>query len=62
MVTYETLDQEVAVLTEEAAGIVQDGSHEAKVYKAVCEALDGLKISDLAVSQRDIWAEREALC
>jgi hypothetical protein len=50
MVAYETLDKEVAILTEEGAGIVKDGSHEAKVYEAVCKALDGLKITELAVS------------
>jgi phenylalanyl-tRNA synthetase alpha chain len=49
MVTYETIDTEIAILTEEGEGIVNDGSHEAKVYDAVCNALDGLKISDLAV-------------
>ncbi|KAF8251066.1 hypothetical protein K440DRAFT_596168 [Wilcoxina mikolae CBS 423.85] len=48
MVTYETVDKEVAILTAEGAGIVQDGSHEAKVYEAVCKALDGLKINELA--------------
>jgi predicted transcriptional regulator len=51
MVTYETVDKEVAVLTAEGAGIVQNGSHEAKVYEAVCKTLDGLKINELAVSQ-----------
>jgi len=51
MVTYETVDKEIAVITAEGAGIVQDGSHEAKVYEAVCKALDGLKINELAVSQ-----------
>jgi len=51
MVTYETVDKEVAVLTAEGAGIVQNGSHEAKVYEAICKALDGLKINELAVSQ-----------
>ena len=49
MISYETVDKEVAVLTEEAEGIVRDGSHEAKVYQAVCAALDGLKISELPV-------------
>ena len=47
MVTYETIEREEAELTGEAQGIVQDGSHEAKVYDAVCKSLDGLKISDL---------------
>jgi phenylalanyl-tRNA synthetase alpha chain len=35
---------------EEDAGIVKDGSHEAKVYEAVRKALDGLKITELAAS------------
>ncbi|RPB29545.1 hypothetical protein L211DRAFT_832253 [Terfezia boudieri ATCC MYA-4762] len=48
MITYETVDKEEAELTDEAAGIVKDGSHEAKVYEAVCMSLDGLKISELA--------------
>ncbi|TGZ84233.1 phenylalanyl-tRNA synthetase subunit beta cytoplasmic [Ascodesmis nigricans] len=47
MVKYKTIDREVAVLTEEGSGIAQDGSHEAKVYEAVCNAVEGLKISDL---------------
>jgi len=49
MVVYETIDREVAVLTEEGAGIVKNGSHEAKVYEAVCNAVEGLKISELPV-------------
>jgi len=48
MATYETIDTEIAILTEEGEGIVNDGSHEAKVYDAVCNAMDGLKINDLA--------------
>ncbi|KAH8149476.1 uncharacterized protein LAJ45_06556 [Morchella importuna] len=47
MVVYETVDREVAVLTEEGQSIVNDGSHEAKVYEAVCKAVGGLKISEL---------------
>jgi len=49
MLVYETLDREEPVLTEEAEGIVRDGSHEAKVYQAVCAAMDGIKISELPV-------------
>lgn len=48
MVTYETIEKEEAELTDEAAGVVKDGSHEAKVYNAVCKSLEGLKISELA--------------
>jgi phenylalanyl-tRNA synthetase alpha chain len=47
MVKYDTTDQEEAILTEEAEGIAANGSHEAKVFEAVKEALDGLKITDL---------------
>lgn len=53
MITYTTEEQEVAVLTEEAEGIVADGSHEVKVYNAVCAALDGLAIKDLPVSHQN---------
>lgn len=49
MVVYKTIDHEEAVLTDEAQSIVNDGSHEAKVYEAVCGALGGLKISELPV-------------
>jgi phenylalanyl-tRNA synthetase alpha chain len=50
MVIYETLEREAAILTEEGEGISNEGSHEAKVYNAVCNAIGGLKINDLAVS------------
>lgn len=49
-IVYETVDKEIAVLTPEAEGIVKDGSHEAKVYDAVCKAMEGIKISELPVS------------
>lgn len=49
MVVYKTIDCEEAVLTDEAQSIVNDGSHEAKVYEAVCGAIGGLKISELPV-------------
>jgi phenylalanyl-tRNA synthetase alpha chain len=47
MVEYDTIDREQAILTEEGEGIVANGSHEAKVFEAVRQALDGLKIGDL---------------
>ncbi|KAI9705043.1 MAG: Phenylalanyl-tRNA synthetase, beta subunit, cytoplasmic [Candelina mexicana] len=47
MVTYETIDREEAVLTPEAEGIAKEGSHEAKVFEAVQQAVGGLKIGDL---------------
>ncbi|MCJ1337180.1 Phenylalanyl-tRNA synthetase, beta subunit, cytoplasmic [Bachmanniomyces sp. S44760] len=47
MVTYQTIDREEAILTDEARGIAADGSHEAKVFEAVREAVGGLKITAL---------------
>ncbi|KAI9821038.1 MAG: Phenylalanyl-tRNA synthetase, beta subunit, cytoplasmic [Pycnora praestabilis] len=47
MVTYQTIEREEAVLTEEALGIVAEGSHEAKVFEAVRNAMEGLRIGDL---------------
>jgi hypothetical protein len=49
MIVYETIDREEPVLTPEAEGIVRDGSHEAKVYEAVCQQLQGIKIGELPV-------------
>ena len=49
MVTYKAIDREEALLTEEAEGIAADGSHEAKVFEAVRQAVEGLKIADLPV-------------
>lgn len=48
-VLYEQKDREEATLTEEAQTIVQNGSHEAKVFEAVRKAVEGLKVSDLPV-------------
>ena len=47
MVTYETIDRDEYTLLPEAQGIVKEGSHEAKVFEAVRQAVDGLKISEL---------------
>ena len=66
MVIYDQVDKEEALLTPEAEGIAANGSHEAKVYNAVCEALEkgleGLKISELPVcwlncmpARLDVW-------
>ena len=49
MVTYEAIDQEVAILTLEAEGIAANGSHEAKVFEAVRNAIEGLRIAELPV-------------
>lgn len=54
MISYKTIDREEAVLTDEASGIVADGSHEARVFEAVRKAVEGLKIADLPVC-RPYW-------
>ncbi|KAL8704503.1 MAG: hypothetical protein Q9201_002344 [Fulgogasparrea decipioides] len=41
------MDREEAILTPEAEGIAAEGSHEAKVFEAVRQAVEGLKIADL---------------
>ena len=47
MVTYEQVEREEAFLEPEAEVIVSHGSHEARVFEAVRQALDGLSIQDL---------------
>lgn len=49
MVFYETIDKDEAILTPEAEGIAANGSHEAKVFEAVLQAVEGMRISDLPV-------------
>ncbi len=49
MVSYRTIDREEAILTTEAEGIAEEGSHEAKVFEAVRRSLAGLKIAELPV-------------
>lgn len=61
MVTYKTIDREEAVLTYEAEGIAADGSHEAKVFEAVRQAVEGLKIGDLPVCWLNRTPAREDL-
>ena len=47
LVEYQQLDREQWTLTPEADVIVDNGSHEARVFEAVSSAKDGLKIKDL---------------
>ena len=49
MVVYETIDKDEAILTPEAEDIAANGSHEAKVFEAVLQAVEGMKIADLPV-------------
>ncbi|KAI4136782.1 MAG: hypothetical protein LQ341_005454 [Variospora aurantia] len=47
MIIYRQIEREEANLTPEAEGIAAEGSHEAKVFEAVRQAVQGLKIADL---------------
>ena len=47
MVTYETIEREEAILEPEAEQIVAHGSHEARVFEALRQAVEGLTIQEL---------------
>jgi phenylalanyl-tRNA synthetase alpha chain len=47
MVAYEQVEREEALLEPEAEVIVSHGSHEARVFEAVRQAMNGLSIQDL---------------
>ena len=47
MVTYETIDREEAVLEAEGQDIVAKGSHEARVFEALKQAMEGLTMEEL---------------
>ena len=49
MVKYDTIEDEIWVLTEEGNEIVDKGSHEAKVFEAIPAGKDGIAISELQV-------------
>jgi phenylalanyl-tRNA synthetase alpha chain len=53
MITYETIDREEAVLEPEAEEIAANGSHEARVFKALRQAVDGLTITELEAAVGD---------
>ena len=54
LIEYQQIDREQWILTPEAEGIVDNGSHEARVFQAVKSAPDGLKITDL---HKEVGAE-----
>ena len=49
MVFCRQIDREEVHLTPEGERIVKNGSHEARVFEAVRQAVEGLKISELPV-------------
>ena len=58
MITHKQIDREEANLTPEAEEIAAQGSHEAKVFEAVRQAVDGLKIADLPVRSANCMPAR----
>lgn len=53
MVTYETIDKEEAVLEAEGQDIVAKGSHEARVFDALKQAMEGLTMQELEAKVGD---------
>lgn len=47
MVTYEQLEKDQLVLEPEADQIVANGSHEARVFEALSNHMDGLSVQEL---------------
>jgi hypothetical protein len=56
MVTYETIDREEPVLQAEGQDITANGSHEARVFEALQNAMEGLTMAELekAVGDKNI--------
>ena len=49
MIEYDTIEDEIWVLTEEGNEIADKGSHEAKVFEAIPVGEEGISISELQV-------------
>lgn len=47
MVTYDQIEKDEPVLEAEAEQIVANGSHEARVFEALRQAVEGLSVQDL---------------
>lgn len=53
MITYDTIDREEAILEPEALEIAANGSHEARVFEALRQAMDGLTVAELEAAVGD---------
>lgn len=53
MITYQTIDKEEVILEPEAEQIAAQGSHEARVFEVVRQALEGLTIQELETTIGD---------
>lgn len=56
MISYETIEREEAILEAEAEQIATHGSHEARVFEALKQAMDGLTVQELerAIGDRNV--------
>lgn len=56
MITYETIDREDAILEPEAVEIEANGSHEARVFEALQQSMEGLTVQELeeAIGDRNV--------
>jgi hypothetical protein len=53
MITYDTIDREEVLLEDEGLEIAANGSHEARVFEALRQAMDGLTVAELEASVGD---------
>ncbi|OAA63676.1 phenylalanyl-tRNA synthetase beta chain cytoplasmic [Niveomyces insectorum RCEF 264] len=53
MVTYETLERDEPVLEAEGEQVAANGSHEARVFEALRQAVEGLSVADLEAAVGD---------
>ncbi|PQE27176.1 hypothetical protein CJF32_00000141 [Rutstroemia sp. NJR-2017a WRK4] len=53
MISYKAIEREEAILEPEAEEIASNGSHEARVFEALRQAVDGLTVSELEAAVGD---------
>jgi phenylalanyl-tRNA synthetase alpha chain len=53
MIAYDTIDREEALLEPEALEIAANGSHEARVFEALRQAMGGLSVAELETAVGD---------
>lgn len=53
MITYDTIDREEALLEAEGLEIAANGSHEARVFEALRQAMNGLTVAELETAVGD---------
>jgi phenylalanyl-tRNA synthetase alpha chain len=53
MITYDTIEREEAILEAEGQEIAANGSHEARVFEALRQAMNGLTVAELEATVGD---------